>query len=40
MIKMYVDPFKLGIVVGVAATVGVEIALIIIYAVLDSKKNR
>ncbi len=37
---MYVDPFKLGIAVGVIATLGVEIALIITYAVLESKKNR
>lgn len=37
---MYVDPFKLGIVIGVVATLGVEIALVIAYAVLDSKKSK
>ncbi len=37
---MYVDPFKLGIVIGVVATIGVEIALIITYAVLDSRKSK
>lgn len=37
---MYVDPFKLGIAVGVIATLGVEIALIITYAVLDSRKSK
>lgn len=37
---MYIDPFKLGIAVGVLATIAVEIALIITCVVLESKKNR